>query len=252
MNHYWRISFALFTCLAFLSGTIKAQNADYGWEAGIGVGTTIYQGDLAPSAFGNFKRLKPALSIYFGKTLSPYVSVGINYSAGKVAASDADYPSPKWRKDRNLNFSSPINELTAKVVFRPFGYDGLTPNLHFYPYIFAGAGAAFVNIRRDWSGISPTLLENEKTAQDLAADTMYQLPTVIPAIPVGAGVAYLLSPSVSLFGELTYHVAVTDYLDGFSNLGNSDKKDNYYMMAVGVHFNFSMRKSGFTKCPSVK
>ncbi len=250
MSVYRKKFLALFTIIFLSFGNVNAQYEDDGWEAGIGVATMIYQGDLA-GTFGSYKRLKPAINLYGGKMLGDYFSVRVSYTAGKISADDADYASPTWRRERNLHFSTSINELTAKIVFKPYGSTSFTPNSNFYPYVFAGAGVAFVRVKRDWSGITDALLQQEKTATDLVADTMYHLPGIIQAIPVGAGMGYRLSPAVSLFGELTYHLAITDYLDGFSHLGNTSKKDNYYMLQMGVHCNFSLKKNGFTKCPPV-
>lgn len=216
---------------------------------GIGAGTYVYQGDLVPSYMGGYKALHPALQLYAGKWINPYFQVRASIATGKIEANDADYTKPVWKKDRNLRFSSPIQQLTVRVLFSPFGNNIHTPDRHLYPYLFAGAGVALVHVKRDWSGISPATLSSQKMITALAADSAARLPSSMSSVPLGAGASYALSQRWSVFGEAAYHLSVSDYLDGFSYIGNSNRKDNYYTMSIGVNYTFI--KDIRNRCPRV-
>ncbi len=224
-------TFTAFFLFLVSSSTTMAQN-DRPFVVGIGAGTYVYQGDLVPSYMGGYKALHPALQVYAGKWINPYFQVRASIGTGKIEANDADYSKPAWKKDRNLRFSSPITQITGRILFSPFGNSSRTPDRRLYPYLFGGAGVSKVRVKRDWSGISAATIASEKMATALAADSAALLPTSIVSIPLGAGANYALSPRWSLFGEAAYHLSMTDYLDGFSYVGNSNRKDNYYMMNI--------------------
>ena len=80
-----------------------------GYEAGIYAGTLVYQGDLTPKWYGSTHALKPAIGLYLSKAIDPYFSLRVNFTHGKISADESVYPTPVWRQQRNLKFSSAIN-----------------------------------------------------------------------------------------------------------------------------------------------
>ncbi len=248
MNLYCKTTALLFFIVLMYNNQVAAQTGN-NFVAGIGAGTFVYQGDLVPSDAGGYRRLHPAIQLYVGKWANPFFQFRVGYDAGKISAYDADYSSPSWKQARNLRFSASLHKLSARIVFSPLGNTSLTPDRHLYPYLFAGAGATFARISRDWSHMSSSMLESEKMANALAADSAAQLPSTLLSLPFGAGMSYSVSPRISLFGEAAYHLPVTDYLDGFSRIANNKKNDNYYQLSVGVNYTFF--KNNYTRCPRV-
>jgi hypothetical protein len=84
------------------------------------------------------------------------------------------------------------------------------------PYLFAGLGVSLLNIKRDWSRFNAEYFSSEpKTLSGLAADQQHPLPALIPVFPMGIGIRYPISPSISVNAETSYRFTFTDYLDGF-------------------------------------
>lgn len=249
MNSFPKFLISLLIIIFSVINILHAQTiSKNNFEIGLGLGTTIYQGDIEPGALGSYKRLQPSFSLYAGKWVNQFFLIQATFTHAEITAHDSDWAQPAFKKMRNLNFSTSINEINARIVFSPFGNINYTPDKRWYPYAFAGIGAAFTHINRDWSGIDSSFL-NLKNQQHLSLDSAHRLPSSIPSVPLGAGIRYMISPNISLFGEVTYRLPVTDYLDGFSYLGNTNRKDNYYNYSIGINFSLSDDKS---RCPKAK
>lgn len=219
-------------------------------EIGIYTGTFVYQGDLAPSALGSFKTLKPQIGIYYNRILNPYFSVRINAAAGSLKGDESLYSYKPYRQRRNFKFDASVKELSVLMIWSAYG-DNLQKDIaRFSPYIFGGLGYASLNIRRDWSNLDINSIHaNSPILTGLAADTVHSLPQGIPLVPLGIGVKYTISPRMALTAETMYRYAFTDYLDGFSYAANTARKDSYYSVSIGVVYNFGKNKM---KCPPVR
>lgn len=222
----------------------QAQFQSTPYEVGIQVGTLVYQGDLVTPNVGNLKSLHPSIGINVSKGLDPYFSLRANFLRGKLSANEADFATPAYRRQRNFSFSSSVTEFSGLLVFNPFGQNGRKIS----PYIFAGAGLTFLNVKRDWSKVDTTVFDNKSAvAMGLAKDTLTNPPRVIAALPVGAGIRYNISPQFSLNFEGMFRFIATDYLDGFKYAANPKNNDRYYGLSVGLHYQI-----GGYKCPVAK
>ena len=248
MSFVCRIS-VIIACIVVLNhSTTVAQFSMSKYEVGLNAGTLIYQGDLSRSFKGDYKTIKPAIGVYVSKTLDPYFALRANVNLGKIGADETQYTTPFWKQYRGFKFSSTVTELSSTLVFSPLGQSN-DENFHrLSPYVFAGAGLAFVHIKRDWSALNKTFYDSKSTVQlGLGIDTVHTLPKVIPVLPVGFGVRYAIGSQFSINAEATYRFTATDYLDGFKYSGNPAKKDSYYGLTIGVSYRF-----GSYKCPTVK
>ncbi len=234
-------------CLGATSKSI-AQHRESGYEFGVGVGTLVYQGDLVPGFLGDYKTLRPAINLFVGKAIDPYFSVRGNLYFGKLLADESRYEKPEWRQSRNFKFSTPVTELSATVVFRPTAKGADWTDRKISPYVFAGAGVSFLNIKRDYSRIDSTVFDAKSDVQvGLGRDTLKALPRAIPVFPLGAGVDLVLSSNISLNAAFTYRFTGADYIDGFKYAGNPKNEDAYYGFSIGLTF----RPGGY-RCPSVQ
>lgn len=220
------------------------------YEFGINLGFTVYQGDLTPEQLGSFKTQKLAIGLQAAKLLSPSFSVRATFLRGKLKGDDALYASPEFRQQRNFNFSSPVTEFTGQLVWNPLGRNYSEKG--FSPYFFAGAGIAFLRIKRDWSGLNSSYFNSEISTlfSGLAADTTHSVPRLIPVIPVGMGIKYFFTPKLGMNAEAAYRLGYTDYLDGFSEAANPDKKDHYLNYSVGIIYRTG--KKNMLKCPKIR
>lgn len=227
--------------MAFTAPSAQAQFQSTPYEVGIQVGTLVYQGDLVTPNVGNLKSLYPSIGLNVSKGLDPYFSVRANFLRGKLSASEADFSTPAYRRQRNFSFSSSITEFSGLLVFNPFGQS----ERKLSPYVFAGAGLTFLNVKRDWSRMDSTVFDSKSaTAIGLGKDTLTSPPRVIAALPVGAGIRYNISPQFSLNLEGMFRFIATDYLDGFKYAANPKNNDRYYGLSLGLHYQI-----GGYKCP---
>ncbi len=215
------------------------------YEVGLTGGVLVYQGDLTPEKLGAYKTMKPQIALHIYRKLNTSFSVRLNLTRGKLYGNDAKYSNPDWRQQRNFNFTSPVTELSVQGVWSFL--ENKTPR--FSPYLFAGAGLSFVNIKRDYSNYNTAYFgDGSDVSAGLAQDAARTLPRVIPVAPIGAGVRYYLNDRFSLIGETSYRLSFTDYLDGFSQAANPGKNDHYLSHSIGVVYSFGKKNKGLG-CP---
>jgi opacity protein-like surface antigen len=238
----------------FLSS--NAQQSGYKWMVGVNAGAMIYQGDLTPSSKGSYKTPSFTFGISAGKILNSYFAVRANAVFGKLRGDDAAYDNPAWRKSRSFNFSTPVTEFNAQLLWSPYGNTNHETGQRFTPYLFAGAGVSFVNISRDYSMLDTTVFAfGSKQQNGLTIDSARSLPRTLLVLPAGAGISYALSSRWSLNYELGFRYTFTDYLDGFSQAANPNQKDFYHTQTLGLVYRFGGSGGGGSDklgCPVMK
>lgn len=229
-----------FFCLLLLNVTALGQVRTSKYEAGLLGGIMLYQGDLTPHAAGDPGNMKPAFNIYGSRKLNNMFAVRLNLTVGKLQGDDADYEFPTWRRQRNLNFRSPVTEISGMLTWNILG---LQPSeagiINFTPYLLGGVGYSFLKVRRDWSNFNNAHFAGEPNVTNgLAEDIAHRPPRGILVFPIGAGARYGINSRLSLAAEALYRVTATDYLDGFSKAANPKYKDHYTTYMVGVIYSF--------------
>ncbi|MBK7291078.1 MAG: hypothetical protein IPI78_13095 [Chitinophagaceae bacterium] len=218
------------------------------FELGAGISSNIYQGDLTPNRFGSYKTMKAGFQLHGSLILSPSFLARTNLAIGGLRGDDAAYDNPEFRKQRNFNFKTPLIELSELVVWNPLRTN--YKNTGFSPYLMAGVGISFLSIKSDASNFNPEYFaEGAEILQNIAADQEHGTPSVIPVVPVGAGVRYGFSPALAVYAESAYRLMFTDYLDGFSKATNPDGNDHYQTISLGIIFRPGSK--GKLGCPSV-
>jgi hypothetical protein len=203
------------------------------YEWGLNLGFTNYQGDLSGEALGSLKTQKLLLDIYATRLLGPYFSVKANLLISKLKGDDALFSTPDYKRHRAFNFTSPLYELSARFQWMPSGRNYSEFGLA--PYVFAGAGIAFLDIKRDWSKTDRDyFVPPSDMLAGLAIDSVQATPESIPVIPVGGGLRYIISRSFALNAEMGYRITTNDYIDGFSKAANPELKDSYFTYAIGI------------------
>src|SRR5262245_18310091 len=139
-----KTSTLLLICLCILMQT-RAQSGAKNIEWGFMFSDFVYQGDLTPSALGSYRTLTVGISLFMSKEVMPRISLRTNLAIGSLKGDDAKYPSPSWRLERALLFTTPVVEISELAVI-----DILT-NSRFKPYVNGGIGLSLVKINRDWS-----------------------------------------------------------------------------------------------------
>lgn len=228
---------------------VQAQIKQPKYEVGAGVGAFVYQGDLAPSRFGSWKTIRPGLVLHGSRLINKTMALRLQLSVASLYGDDAKYNNPAYRQQRNFNFRTSLIELSPQFVWSPLGWADAGKQLS--PYVFGGAAISLVRIRRDASAFNAAYFEAEpELFSQLATDLSTRTPRLMTAVPVGAGMRYSISPTLVLNAEASYRFLFTDYLDGFSRAANSDRKDHYYSITVGLIYRFGRKNSW--DCPPVR
>jgi hypothetical protein len=248
MNAIRRFFLLSVVILSFIK--TNAQTDRYHYELGVNAGTLLYQGDLIQSPFGSFKGASPMLQVSITKPFSPYLSWRGNVTIGAISADESRFSTPFWKQLRNFSFSSPVTEFTGMLQLNIYGDNGKESYHTFTPYLMAGAGLSFLNIHRDWSRVDTTAFSNKSSlGTGLGIDSLHTLPRMLPVLPLGAGVRWMVTPRLAVNAEATMRFGFSDYIDGFSYAADHSHNDSYYGISVGV--NFILGENG-VKCPRVQ
>jgi hypothetical protein len=241
---HYLFSVVLFALCFFT--TSYAQQHVPKYQFGIGAGASIYQGDLVPSAIGSYRTLKPGVSLFASRLLSPAFALRGNISLMGLKGDDSRYNHPVYRQQRNFRFDTPVIELSAlgewNILSRNYVSRG------FAPYVVAGVGYSFLKIRRDWSNLNVAWFGAESQFMDnLASDAQRSLPKGMIVFPVGIAVRYYFSDKLGISAESSYRITRTDYLDGFSRSANPARKDQYHSHSIGIVYRLG--KKNMLDCP---
>ena len=207
MNRVYQTS--LFKTIFFFLFVGWQTSAAQSWDFGGFVGGSGYMGDLNP--------VKPYKinNITFGgqikRSFDPYWSLKLGVMYGKIEADDAKTENAHFRK-RNLNFFTPITEISLQTEFNFFNYVPSVSKKLYTPFLFAGLGVVAFNPKGRYNNQEYDLRLYGTEGQNLA--TPYR--NYALAIPLGAGIKYNVAGNWSLIAEAGFRTAYTDYLDDVS------------------------------------
>jgi hypothetical protein len=235
--------FLLVFATLLASGTARAQN----YEIGIGAGAAGYMGDLNMNKPLKFSG--PAIGGFVKLNLDPFWSVGLHYNYGRIKGDNGD-----------LKFYSPLHEASAMVDFNFVDFFAGGGEKRFTPYIYAGVGGVIFNPKRKVDD-EVKYLRLYRTEDQYSPYKNYAF-----SIPYGAGVKFKVKSSLTLFGNLGYRTAYTDYLDDVSKTyrritdgdpdriflanpsgdpdkigtqrGDSKNRDTYMFTQLGISYTF--------------
>ena len=193
----------------FLFGNVSAQTTEVGFNAG----AAGYMGDLNPSNPVKFSGA--AFGAYVKKNLDAYWGIGLHYEHGKVKANDATSSDASFR-DRNLNFTTPLNELSLQVDFNFFDYFAGGGTKNFTPYIYTGVGGVLFHPKATYLNQEYDLKYYQTEGKAYKSYAM--------SIPYGVGMKYRISDHLGLFTQMGYRTVFSDYVD--------DVGDRYPLVSV--------------------
>ncbi len=233
-----------FSICSFSKSFGQATAAKY--ELGANLGAYVYQGDLSPRRWGSLKTIKPGVGISFARIISPSFSLGAMFNIFSLKGDETKFSTPEYRQFRAFKFKSKMKELSLLAKWNVLGSG--TYETKFEPYVFAGAGLAFVNTTIDYSAFNASYFgDGTAIAAGLATDAAKAARKTIPVVPAGLGLRYNLSSSLALNLESTYRFTGSDYIDGFSVAANPGKNDHYFSQTVGISKKLGRKNK--TGCP---
>ena len=193
------------------------SNAQF-MEVGVGIGGSIYYGDLSPDdAMDNFKLIRPNIGAFAGHHFNDRVSIQLGIQNFTLYGDDK-INSKESLRNRNLSFRSNVWELSLKGEFYLLSFDPERNQMPWSIYVSSGASIFFHNPKGYFAGAYHDLQPLSTEGQGLESfpdRKPYKLAQI--AIPAILGVKYNINPIISVFVEFGPRFTFTDYLDDVSN-----------------------------------
>lgn len=234
MKKFYIVTVLLLVLLPSLSEAqrVKARWKAYRFEWSGGIGASNFLGELGGAnqiGTNGFKDLefsatRQALVVGLRYKLTPFLALHGHATWGSVSGDDALTEEP-FRRNRNLNFRSPIFELNctfeASILSQKEG--GLyrlrgikkSPSYEVSAYAFAGIGVFHFNPKGEldgrWIALQPLGTEGQGISP---ARSKYSLTQV--CIPVGFGFRYFFTRRMGVGLEYGIRKTFTDYIDDVS------------------------------------
>lgn len=175
-------------------------------EVGVGIGGGNYVGDIGSTQFINPK--DPGFSVFYRLNRSPRHSYRLSYTQTKISGDDAK-SDMGYRKERGLNFTNTIDQLSIGIEFNFFEFDLHEEEFGLTPYMYLGLSA----IRYTDLYFRP----------DEPEDNMYPSSRIdlvkgdkknSMAVPFALGIKFRLTPTLNINAEVAANYTFTNNLDG--------------------------------------
>jgi hypothetical protein len=150
---------------------------------------------------------------------------------GMVSGNDA-FTKNIYRENRNLNFRSPIVELSVQAEYyfigekgtKQYSMRGLSKKKKrsYGVYLFTGIGIFYYNPKEELNGKWYSVRKYHVEGQGLPNGPK-QFSNINVTIPIGLGFRYALNKHWSIGSELSLRKTFTDYIDGVSGKYYYDK-----------------------------
>lgn len=205
----------LFFSVFSLSQTSAQVDRYSSWDIGLSAGGAYYIGDLNPTNhITEFTKAYGSINARYN--FNRRFATRASFSMAQLYADDADSKSI-YQQNRNLNFRTNIQELSAAIEFNFFNYIiGGKHNDLFSPYAFIGLALFHFNPEGEssegWEKLKPLNTEGQGLANTDGQDySRFQI-----SVPFGTGVKLSLSDKIGMGFEWGIRKTFTDYLDDVS------------------------------------
>lgn len=207
----------VFLALAVTGKMLDAQAQTTYFYVGAAAGTTNYKGDLDDNF--TLKFTKPGLVLLGGLKFNSHMSLRLSFAQGWMSAADSEAARDIPRRRRNLSFRSPLEEISAQLVYEFFANNRKYKyRPQFTPYVFGGVAIFRFNpqakLGNDWYDLQPMGTEGQFLPSCTDCPEPYKLVQV--SIPMGVGIRYRLTDKIDLNLELGVRKTFTDYMDDVS------------------------------------
>lgn len=212
----------------FALTTVQAQIGTKNLKLGLGLMTTMYQGDMSMDESGSF-RVYPGVNLSIQSQRVRRIQLQLNAGFGHFADQyDNGVPA------------APEGVQPVSFVETSFFYGDLRLRLTPFPWHrvrpYASVGAGFLIF-------SPKDLDGK-----FLSDAILTRPegenynTSVPQLPMSLGIQTEMTGLLGAGIEYTYRFTPTDYLDNIGSLGNRAGYDRLHNVTFSLYFNFSGRR----------
>lgn len=218
-------------CLLFLPSTATAQNDDYGWRLGAGLGYMAYYGDLTDNdvgkAFKNHYQWNTnrdiAFSLSLERRLTSGISLQVSGNRGYITANDRNRAFTDPLFNRALNFRTEINDGNFSFVFKTDNDRILGDKAFIAPYFLLGTGVTNFRVFADlqdgdgsfYDYTLPLLSDGtyETEITNIGTEKIANYATLVPHVNAGLGLRFRFGGTFSLHFQTDLRYALSDYLD---------------------------------------
>jgi hypothetical protein len=231
----------------------QRQNNRSKSEIGIMVGGSYYIGDL--NTKNHFVNSNFALGGIYRYNVHSRMALRTTVAYTNLKASDAN-SNLAIINNRNLSFQTDIFEIASGLEFNYLPYQTGHSRHRISPYVFVQLGLFRMNPKTDYNGdlIALRDLGTEGQGTDLSNKDFYSKTQLM--MPLGLGVKFSLSRSISFSLEYSLRKTFTDYIDdvGSSRYINREQLVEINGPLVGDLSNRSIdgKAHGFRGNPATK
>lgn len=238
----------IFSCVLCLPFILNAQK----WEIGVFGGASHYNGDLSEGVVMT-EHLHPAVGGFIRYNVNYKWSIRASGYYATISGNDAD-ATDQQNVARNLNFTSPVSELSVIPEFHFTGYKIRHSRYSFSPFVFAGLGIYKFNPQTSITdpitnttttySLQPMRTEGQGSTynQQVGGPDLYGLTQI--CVPLGIGVKYALGRNLNFTFELSARKVFTDYLDDVS--ASYVPENVFYQTSGNIGFQLADRRSELT------
>lgn len=183
----------------------KSGQTDF--EIGVSGGVSWYNGDLNPNVHFGRNYMNRAFGLSLRRNLNQRFALRWQFNYGEVGANDV-LANTSFRRNRNLNFSSPIIEFSNTIEFNFLPWDALINKHRFSPYSFIGLSGFYFN--------PTTTIENSIFELQPYATEGRNYRRINVAVPFGFGFKLAINDRFLLSADWGLRRTFTDYLDDVS------------------------------------
>jgi len=205
------------------AGALFSQRSS---EVGLFLGGANYQGDFSKTPI-SLNETGPAFGILYQRFFDPMWAIKGSAVYGRISGRDSNL-GPEIQRYRDWTFRANVFEVAGHMQFHPWGqarYDQVGFfNSHFSPYVSVGLGLSYANAK-------VRTPEAEKSKLPEPDDR-----NVFLAVPISAGLRYVMTPKLTLTAELGQRAVFSDFIDGVSSFGNPNGKDWYMFFGFSLTY----------------
>lgn len=191
------------------------------WNIGLHFGLTYPHTDISASGTRN-----PAYGLDVTKFLTHTTALQARFMRGSLSGTDVN--RPLYQFESNIDYDISLN---AFFQFGNIAFLKHNPNIAFYASIGVGVLHYTPDVYTD-GGVVALPGVYSQYAQPLVEQDYESTTNLV--VPLGVGMKYRLSETISLNGEYSFRKTNSDKLDGFYKLLSSD--DNYSYFSVGATY----------------
>jgi len=181
-------------------------------DIGMFMGVSKYKGELSNS-FYTFQFLHPVFGVYYRDNFNKHWSFRLGVNIAEVSGDDA-YSKYDFEVNRNLSFSSSLQEIEGRFEFNFMPYELGNYNYLFTPFMFSGLSVFHFNPMAELRGEEIELQPLGTEGQGVYADRQpYSLYSA--AFLFGGGIK-INGDNIGFTIEMGPRRAYTDYLDDVS------------------------------------